>query len=157
MSQFTTISLSGERVLVKGTDRFGTEGQTVLDGSTWAEVKRHRAFHLATDGFDAAVETFFAPLMEAADQLNKAIATPKPDPDTYVILVEGEEGTPGRQQEVIKLDADSVVLRLIERGDTDRLVWVMDSLEIMTVEDVPSTDPVTGGPEVHEDFGPDAG
>ena len=140
MSQFTTVQLTGERVLVKGEDRFGTTGETVLDGSTWAEVKRHQAFHSAQDSFEAAVEEFFAPLQEAGDKLNAALSTPKVDPDTYVVLVEGEEGTPGRQQEVIKLDQDSVVLRLIERGDFDRLVWVMDRLEVMTVEEVPAED-----------------
>lgn len=148
MSQFTTIPLSNERVLVKGTDRFGTSGETVLDGSAWAEVKRHRAYHEATDGFDAAVEEFFAPLMEAADKLEQAISLPKPDPDTYVVLSEGVEGTPGKEAEVIKLGPDSVVLRLIERGDTDRLVWVMDRLEVMAV--VPAAAPSVS----HEDYVP---
>lgn len=140
MSQFTTVALTGDRVLVKGTDVFGNEGQTVLDGAAWAEVKRHRAFHEAEGSFDTAVEEFFAPLMEASEKLQQAIATPALDPDSYVVLVEGEEATEGRSQEVIKLDTDSIVLRLIERGDTDRLVWVMDQLEVMQVEDTPDTD-----------------
>lgn len=135
---FTTANLTGERVLVKGTDRFGTEGTTVLDGSVWAQVKRHQAFHSAEETFDSAVEDFFAPLLEAAGQLEDALAVPAPDPITYVVLNEGVEGTDGREREVIKLDPDSVVLRLIEAGDTDRLVWVMDRLEVMTVEEPPA-------------------
>lgn len=140
MSQFTTVALTGDRVLVKGTDRFGTTGETVLDGSTWAEVKRHTAFKDAESTFNEAVEDFFAPLMEAADQLQSTLSVRKPDPDTYVVLEEGEAATPGRQREVIHLDADSVVLRLIEAGQTDRLVWVMDRLEVMQVQELPAED-----------------
>lgn len=138
MGNFTTATLTNDRVMVKGTDRFGTEGTTVLDGSEWAQVKRHQAFHTAESAFDQSVEEFFAPLMAAADQLEQALSVPKPDPITYVVLDEGEEGTDGRERSVIKLSPDSVVLRIIESGETDRLVWVMDSLEVMTVEDVPA-------------------
>lgn len=134
---FTTANLTGERVLVKGTDVFGTEGSTVLDGSEWAQVKRHSAFHSAQETFDSAVESFFEPLLEAANKLEDALALPAPDPITYVVLNEGVEGTDGQEREVIKLGPDSVVLRLIEAGDTDRLVWVMDRLEVMTVEEPP--------------------
>jgi hypothetical protein len=140
MSQFTTVALTGDRVLVKGTDRFGTEGQTVLDGYAWAEVKRHSAFKDATSTFDSAVEEFFAPLMDAAAQLDEALSVKQPDPDTYVVLEEGVEATAGKQREVIHLDPDSVVLRFIEAGQHDRLVWVMDRLEVMVVEEVPTSD-----------------
>lgn len=78
--------------------------------------------------------------MEAADKLESALSTPKPDPDTYVVLSEGTEGQSAKAPEVVHLDADSVVLRLIERGDTDRLVWVMGRLEVMQVKELPATD-----------------
>lgn len=135
MSSFTTVALTGDRVLVKGTDRFGTAGQTVLEGFAWSQVKRHKAFKSAEATFDSAVEDFFAPLMAAADQLEESLAVKQPDPDTYVVLDEGVEASPGKDREVIHLDPDSVVLRLIEAGQTDRLVWVMDRLEVMVVEE----------------------
>lgn len=150
MSQFTTINLTGDRVLVKGTDRFGTTGETVLDGYTWAEVKRHSAYKDAQSTFDSSVEAFFAPLMEAAEKLDQALAVRQPDPDTYVVLSEGVEATPGQDREVIHLDRDAVVLRLIEAGQHDRLVWVMDRLEVMQVQELPATTPEQ---ELDEGFG----
>lgn len=141
---FSTINLTGERVLVKGTDRFGTDGETVLDATEWNEVQRHLGFSKAKESFDASVEEFFAPLMAAADQLQEQLSVPKPDPDSYIVLDEGEEGSAGRSREVIKLGHDSIVLRLIARGETDRLVWVMDQLEVMAVEDAPAQPVVDG-------------
>lgn len=135
---FTTVNLTNEQVLVKGTDRLGTEGQTVLDASVWNEVKRHKAFHSATETFDTTVEEFFAPLMKAQEELEEAFRRPAPDPITYVVLNEGVEATPGTPREVIKLDDDGIVLRLIEAGETDRLVWVMDRLAVVAVEEVPA-------------------
>lgn len=143
---FTTAKLTNERVLVKGTDRFGTEGTTVLDGSEWAEVQRRYSFTEATQNFDATVEEFFAPLFEATDKLDASLKRPGPDPITYVVFDEGVEGTPSRHRDVVRLNQDSVVLRLIEQGNFDRLVWVLDSLEVMTVEELPEVADLEGGP-----------
>ena len=145
MSNFTTTQLIGDRVLVRGTDRFGTEGETVLEGFAWAQVKRHSAFKDAEATFNDAVEEFFAPLMQAADALEDSLSVRKPNPDTYVVLNEGVEATPGVEREVIHLDPDSVVLRLIEAGQGDRLVWVMDRLEVIDVEEPPA------GAELNDD------
>ena len=68
---FKTTKLAGSRVLVQGSE---PEQRTVLDSSEWNEVKRHIAGRLATEDFDAAVEKFFAPLTEAADQFNDTLA-----------------------------------------------------------------------------------
>lgn len=148
---FTMLNLADERVLIKGTDSQGTDGQTVVFATEWNEVKRRQQFAEHSEDFDAAVEEFFAPLMEAATKLEDALAVPKPDPISYVVFDEGVESTPGRQREVHKLSHDSIVLRLIESGDHDRLVWVGDRLEVLAVlPGSPSPTPVAGDPHADE-------
>lgn len=139
MAQFTTANLTNERVLVKGTDQFGTEGQTVLDASEWNEVKAHQSQAHAVEGFDAAVEEFFAPLMKAIDEV-ASTQQKKIDPITYVVIHEGTEAQQGRDEVAVKLGTDSIVLRLIELGDYDRLVWVDSQLEVLEVMDFDGTD-----------------
>lgn len=148
MTEFTTIPLTGERVLVKGTDQFGTTDETVLSSEEWSEVKRHMLLDEAAENFDAKVEEFFAPLLAAADQLENTSAVPKPDPISYVVIHEGTEAVEGRDEVAIKLNPDSVVLRLLEQGDFERLVWVNGGLEVLEVLDFPA-EPVTDDePEV---------
>ena len=134
MAQFTTTNLTGERVLVRGTDQFGTEGQTIVDAEQWNDVKARSSHMEAHENFEAAVEEFFAPIMEAADLLNSS-AQPKVDPISYVVLQEGTEAEQGRDEIAVKLTVDSIVLRLLEQGDYDRLVWVNDQLEVLEVMD----------------------
>lgn len=128
---FTTQRLTNHRVLVKDTN--GSEVKTtVLDSEQWDEIKRHQQFDVASDAFDEAVKNFFAPLTEAADAAEKAFSMPE---DTLGIIVmhEGVEGIEEQPTVVISLTHDSMVLRLIESGDTSRLVWVNDELEILEV------------------------
>ena len=132
MTSFDMLNLSGERVLVKGTDQFGTTGQTVLDATEWNNVKAQLNHRDAHAEFDEAVEEFFAPLLAAADKLNAPATT---DTDSYVVLVEGTEAQAGNDEVRIKLSKDSIVLRLLERGDTDRLIWVNDTIEVLEVLD----------------------
>lgn len=142
MAQFTLQNLTNDRVLVKGTDASGTTGTTVLFATEWRSIKAHKDYQSATADFEAKVEEFFAPLTEAAEKLNAAHA-PKVDPITYVVLEEGVEATAGAERTVLKLGRDSVVLRLIEAGDFDRLVWVDDSLEVLEVLDDTAVPTVT--------------
>ena len=100
---FTTSRLTGERVLVRGTDVFGTTGSTVLDSSQWTEVNSRKEFSQATDEFDAAVQAFFAPLTEAAEKINKKLEKPT-DACRYVVLrrprrCRGEAGAAGQADE----------------------------------------------------------
>ena len=134
MAQFTTTNLTGERVLVRGTDQFGTEGQTIVHAEQWNDIKARSSHLEAHENFDAAVEEFFAPLMEAADLLNSS-AQPKVDPISYVVLQEGTEAQQGQDEIAVKLSVDSIVLRLLEQGDYGRLVWVNDQLEVLEVMD----------------------
>jgi hypothetical protein len=128
---FTTTTLVNERVLVSGTDQFGAEGKTVLNSAEWTEVNKRKDFDQAKSAFDAAVEEFFAPLTDAADALNNAVAPKPTDSMSYVVLTEGNPGTPATQEVLVKLSRDSVILRLIESGNYDRLVWVDGELEVL--------------------------
>lgn len=144
MSQFTMRNLTDERVMVKGRDIDGTEGETVLSAAQWNELKARADLKTAGEEFDAAVEAFYAPLLKAAEKANKAIERPV-DSLTHVVLDEGQEAVPGRAPQVVHLTRDSMVLRLLEDGNTDRLIWVDGELEILEV--LPGTSPTP----VHDD------
>jgi hypothetical protein len=133
---FTTVKLVNERVLVKGTDVFGTDGETVLDSSQWTQVNSHKEFDQATEAFDAAVREFFAPLQEAGEKL-AAVNDKTPDPIGFVVLSEEVKGVRAKEAHLVKLTKDSIILRLIESGATDRLAWVADQLEVLEADDVP--------------------
>lgn len=130
---FTTLPLTGGRVLVKGEDSTGTNGETVLDGTDWEQAKRQAAHAEAHENFDDVVNEFFKPLLEASAELESTLAVPAVDQSSYFVIDEGEEATTGRQPVVIKLSRDSVILRLIEEGKSDRLIWVAGELEVLEV------------------------
>lgn len=132
MTEFTTTNLVDGRVLVTGTDQFGTSGRTVLDGGQWAEVNRRDDYSQANDAFDRAVEEFFKPLTDAVESREKALERPT-DSLAYVVLCEGTEGKAAQQENLVKLTKDSMILRAIETGETGRLVWVEEHIEILDV------------------------
>ena len=74
---------------------------------------------------------------------------PEQDPIEFVVLEEGETGTPGKAPHLVKLTKDSVILRLIEENaGTDRLAWVNDTLEVLAASQsasvaVPTAEEVT--------------
>jgi hypothetical protein len=138
---FTTRNLTNERVLVSGTDIDGTAGKTVLDASQWIALNERDDVSRAQADFESAVEAFFKPLTDAADAAAKAIDTPK-DGIGYVVIEEGTEATAGKPRQVVTLTHDSIVLRLIEQGDTDRLLWVGDKLEVIEAA-APAAAPAT--------------
>ena len=138
MSRFTTRTLTNDRVMVKGTDIDGGMGETVLDASQWNDLKARNDVKMATADFDAAVESFYAPLLEAAEKVNRQLERPT-DSLAHVVLDEGQEPVPGRAPQIVNLTKDSMVLRLLEDGNTDRLIWVDGELEILEV--LPGTHP----------------
>lgn len=146
---FQTQELMDNRVLVTGSDVFGNKGQTTLDSTQWTELNARSDLNLAQQAFDETVEAFFAPLMEAAEKLQQAVERPT-DSISYVVLDEGSEGEAARPANIVRLTRDSIILRLIEQGDTDRLVWTDSStLEILKAASTPvSSDPA---PEFVED------
>ena len=128
---FTITNLAGDRALVKGRDAAGNHGQQILDAAEWNEFKARNEHNDAHEAFDAAVEEFFAPLNAAVDAL-KETGKPKLDPLFFVTVQEGSAPVEGTQEVLVHLSHDSAVLRLVEQDpDTDRLLWVNDTLEIL--------------------------
>ena len=146
MSSFTTTALANEFFLVEGTDVRGRYGEHVLDGSEWLAIKRALGTDTAKEQLDAAIEEFFKPLVEAADAFAAAKA-PVVDALSVVVLNEGTTGEPAREREVVHLSQASQILRAIEEGTTDRLLWVDGSLVLTAAPaEVPVPDVVENNP-----------
>lgn len=131
MSNFTTTALANEFFLVEGTDVRGKYGECVIHGGEWLAIKRALGTDTAKAQLDAAIEEFFKPLVEAADAFAEAKAKALVvDALSVVILNEGTTGEPAREREVVHLGRNALILRAIEEGATDRLLWVGDELVI---------------------------
>lgn len=126
---FTTINLANDQVLVEGTDIRGNSGSVVLDGTEWNAMQERNRINGAFEKFDESVEAFFAPLVEAAKQVSEAH---KVTIDPLLYIVEQEEVQPqeGKSERLIRLNADTVVLRAIALDKTDRLIWVNGTLVV---------------------------
>lgn len=124
---FQVQNMLGNKALVSGTDLAGNEGKTIVDTTQWDELRARKNFTSAKADFDAAVEEFFAPITEAAEALEKAVETKAPDAAAYIVLSEEVEGVAHQPRKVVALSQDSIVLRMIEEGNTDRLIWVDES------------------------------
>ena len=127
---FNTKALANNRLLVTG----NPGQQTILYVEQWNQIKREFKQELLLADFDSKIEEFFAPLIEAQAQLEKASATVL-DPAFTIVLNEGKKSQPGEPAVVVELDEDSAVARLIETGQLERLIWVGDhSIEILEYE-----------------------
>ena len=126
---FNVTRLAGSRALVQGTD----EGEsTILFTMEYDELKGNTALKEAEADFDTKVKEFFAPVVEASEafeQAKKAALTVN-DPAFRVVVQEAIEATAGQHERVYILGRDSAILRLIESGDTSRLLWVNGAIEI---------------------------
>jgi hypothetical protein len=142
MFQYTR--LVGDRAHVTGTDANGVTGATTVNTSEWDTVCANSNFKQAESDFDAAVQEFFAPLTEAADKIGKKLEKAD-DPMSYIVEDEGTEAVSGVAPKVHRLSRDSVILRMIDSGDVDRLVWVNDELEILEV--IATTQPAPAKPK----------
>ena len=135
MSNFNTRTLANDRFLITGEDDAGRPCTTVLDGSELMTVRSESNMLLAGQEYDRAVEDFFAPLTSAAE-LVADMSAPKPvDPAYLYVVDEGQEPVEGRQSHIHMLTHDSAVLRLLQTGQSHRLVWVKtpteDRIEIL--------------------------
>ena len=131
---FEKRNLANHRALVTGLDEAGVQHQTVLNTEEWDQLNKRTGFTAAIEEYDAKVAEFFKPLTEAADRLENAHKI-QTDPAFYVVEQEAVTPTEGRPELLHFLSHDSVVIRLIEEGREDRLVWVGDDIEIL--EDAP--------------------
>jgi hypothetical protein len=123
-ANFTTTPLMSGGVLVEGTDVTGKTGTTILLSDRWEmvqSVKRHEA---AQAVFDTAVTEHFKALVDAAE-VAAMVAHPQRTDWANVTISEGSEGSPA---EVVALDPDGVILRLLEETDGSLLRWVGDDV-----------------------------
>ena len=121
-ANFTTTALMNGGVLVEGTDVTGKAGTTILLSDKWEmlqSVQRHEA---AQAVFDTAVEEHFKNLTEAAE-VAAMVAHPASKDWSTVTLNEGSEGS---ESQVIELDMDGTILRLLDETDGSLLRWVGD-------------------------------
>lgn len=136
---FTTTALADDRYLVEGQDVRGVTGQVIVDGTQWNQMQRRRELTEAHKEFDLKVEAFFAPLSEAISEINSAKKI-EVDPLLYVVEQEAVEGSAAREERLIRLTPDSVILRAIAEGKDDRLIWVGGEL-VLTAEPVITRQP----------------
>ena len=126
---FNVTRLAGARALVQGTD----EGESIiLFTFEYDELKGNTALKEAETDFGAKVKEFFAPVVEASEafeQAKKAALTVN-DPAFRVVVQEAIEATAGQCEQVLILGRDTAILRLIDSGDTSRLLWVNGAIEI---------------------------
>ena len=125
---FTVTRLANQQAIVQGTDNFGNAGKLVLGTHTYDAWKARHANDTAKEEFDSEVESFFAPLMAAAEKLEAARKKPAPiDPMFTVVTGETIEGTDAVQQTIENLDLNTAILRaILDLQDTSRLIWVDD-------------------------------
>jgi hypothetical protein len=120
---FTMQRMLGNQAVVSGTDINGQDGSTTVSTTQWDELNGRTGFSKAQDEFDAAVEEFFKPLTDAAEKVTAAMAGKTSDPVEFVVVNEAVEGVAAKPATIVGLSKDSIIIRLIEEGDTDRLVW----------------------------------
>ena len=151
MKQFSLKYLTDNRVYVHGTNDAGMQHETILDGTVLREIQQHYLVHKAGNAYDRTVEQFFAPLTDAAGMLQMVQQPLKEDPAFVYVVEEGVEPIKGVEPEAYKLDHDGAVLRLLEAGDIDRLIWVTlgntSSIEILEYQPPldEGMDPIFGG------------
>ena len=131
---FNVTELAGHRALVTG----DANQQCILDTTERDELRLMLGNREIDEMFDEGIEDFFAPLTRAAelhDRRHELLAqqfNQADDPAFSLVLKEAVEGVEGVEEERVVLSHDSVVLRLIDSGQTDRLVWVgNDRIEIV--------------------------
>ena len=121
--------LAGDRALVTFTDSSRPPLQTVLDAAQYHQIERVQAQKAAAETLDSEIDAFFKPLIEASEKYAAAHAATE-DPAFKLVLQEPTEGTADDPGVVINLEKDTVILRMIQAGDTSRLIWVGDQLEL---------------------------
>ena len=125
---FDLTMLAGDQALVTGSK---PKQRCVLNASQWIQIKQHQARIEAEEVFDATVEEFYKPLTEAAGEYESRLGQiVKADPAFDYVLQPGAEGTEKTSRKVYYLNNASAILRMIESGDTSRLIWVNDQILI---------------------------
>jgi hypothetical protein len=134
---FRFTQLAGDRALIQGADGTNTPRQAIVSSKQFTELKANENYEKATGAFDARVEAFFAPLTAAADALKEASKVVR-DPAFFIVVDEAVKGSAEKREHIIDLKRDTVILRMIEAGDTSRLIWVGDDIEILAYDSTPT-------------------
>lgn len=153
--RFTATPLAHHEYLVEGTDAAGVSDSTVVDGTQWDAVLERQRVQEAHGTFDEKVAEFFAPLMEAIDEINAARAQVDIDPLLYIVEQEAVEGRQAQSQKLLPLDHGAVILRAISTGAFDRLRWVKGEL-VVTATPAAAPEPVADGPTVPAETQPES-
>ena len=126
---FTVTYLAGDRALVQEDTH-----QIILDAEEYLAMKLRQEKTGLIAQYDQSVADFFKPLTDVADKI-KSVEEQRNriDPDFHFVLAEGTEGEEPVRREVYRLEKDTVILRLIEEGRTERLIWIGDQLEILAL------------------------
>ena len=127
---FNLTRLANSRALVQGTDPGESQ---ILSTGEWDAVDQHLMQHVAAKAFDKAATDFFKPLTDVVDKLNQlqAESLPASNPLETLVLREATEAVEGDEGETIFLGHDAQVLRAIATDQTELLIWVNGSIEIL--------------------------
>ena len=126
---FTVTYLAGDRALVQEDTH-----QIILDAEEYLAMKLRQKKTGLIAQYDQSVADFFKPLTDMADKIKSVEEQEnRIDPDFHFVLAEGTEGEEPVRREVYRLEKDTVILRLIEEGRTERLIWIGDQLEILAL------------------------
>ena len=133
---FNLTRLANSRALVRGTDPGESQ---ILSTEEWDAVDQHLTQHVAAKAFDKAATDFFKPLTDAADKLSQlqAESLPASNPLEKLVLREATEAVEGDEGETIFLGHDAQVLRAIATDQTELLIWVNGSIEILLPDEKP--------------------
>ena len=126
---FTVTYLAGDRALVQEDTH-----QIILNAEEYLAMKLRQEKTGLIAQYDQSVADFFKPLTDVADKIKSVEEQEnRIDPDFHFVLAEGTEGEEPVRREVYRLEKDTVILRLIEEGRTERLIWIGDQLEILAL------------------------
>ena len=126
---FTVTYLAGDRALVQEDTH-----QIILDAEEYLAMKLRQEKTGLIAQYDQSVADFFKPLTDMADKIKSVEEQEnRIDPDFHFVLAEGTENEEPVRREVYRLGKDTVILRLIEEGRTERLIWIGDQLEILAL------------------------
>ena len=134
---FNLTRLANSRALVQGTDPGESQ---ILSTEEWDAVDQHLTQHVAAETFDKAATDFFKPLTDVVDRLNQlqAESLPASNPLEKLVLREATEAVEGDEGETIFLGHDAQVLRAIATDQTELLIWVNGSIEILLPDEKPN-------------------
>ena len=106
----------------------------VVTTHQYNQLKKYGEADSSLDDLNEAFKEFFAPLDEALDAYANAVKAEQSPVEDVIILEEAVEAVEYKPEVYMVLNHSTKVLLLIERNETDRLIWVNNFLHIMEGE-----------------------